>query len=105
MYAAQFDLVQTARLLLQHGADPSARTTQGSDRGGWAGLEEGVQIGERTPLMYAAENASPAMVRLLIQSGASKEETDDGKRTALDYLNRNRRILDDDRRALAALLR
>ncbi len=76
MYAAQFNLLETARLLLQAGANPNARTTalpRGCSRFKWVG---------RTALMYAAENADEAMMALLIESGA-----DTAARDVTDYLD------------------
>jgi hypothetical protein len=105
MYAAQFDLVETARVLLQRGADPNARTNKGPDGCNWSsGFDLAVGIGARTALMYAAENGSPAMIRLLIDSGADKTATDGANRAISSYLDRNSRLSVEERRAMAHLL-
>ena len=71
MYAAHFNLLESARLLLKYGADPNRRTTAKADRVcnsfKWIG---------RTALMYAAENADEAMMALLIEAGADIEARD-----------------------------
>jgi hypothetical protein len=60
--------VETARLLLAHGADVHARVEDDNNR---------------TPLHYAAASGSAELVHLLLESGAGMEaQTDDG-RTAL----------------------
>ncbi len=96
MYAAQFNLPGTARILLEAGADPNLRT---SDVKHPVSCFRFIWI-SRTALMYAAENADEAMMALLIDSGADPTAVDtptgrgrgedrDRVRGIADYLERN----------------
>ncbi len=70
-------LDRIVELLLAHGADPNARTTNGS-----------------TPLMFAASQHNHGVMTLLIDAGADVKATDRCGHTALDYADqypRNRR--------------
>jgi hypothetical protein len=107
MYAAQFGLVETARVLLRHGADPNTRTStaSGCDPGRAAtSFDLGVRIGGRTALMYAAENGSAAMISLLLDSSADKTASDDAKRSISFYLDRNTGLSAEERQTIADLL-
>jgi ankyrin repeat protein len=57
-WAAGKGQVQTAELLLQHGAAPEARLYKGGGRG-------------RTPLHYAARNGHLAVCKLLVERGGA----------------------------------
>jgi uncharacterized protein YecT (DUF1311 family) len=93
MVAARLDLVAAARLLLADGAAPGlgagdavAQTDRGGDpecMGGSGGDTPG-----RTALSYAAEFASPAFVRLLLDHGASAQKRDSAGHRPADYLKR-----------------
>jgi hypothetical protein len=98
MYAAQYDLVDTARLLLERGAEPNAVTAE-------SGEETLMQHTKRTALMYAAENGSPGLIRLLLQHGADPAAKDSSSRSILDYLALNRKLSTEDRAAIIAELR
>jgi hypothetical protein len=95
MYAAQFDLLETARLLLDLGADPTAVTTESPE------CTTAVKINGRTALTYAAENAGEDMIKLLLQKGADPLATDSAGRGLEDYLRLNRRLGTKQRRKLA----
>lgn len=71
MYAAQFNLHETAELLLRRGADPNLRTTQVPEP-----FCHKLRYTERTALMYAAENADERMMALLIDAGAEPDARD-----------------------------
>ena len=105
MYAAQFNLPETVRLLLEAGADPNLRT------GEWQGFSRCPfkRIG-RTALMYAAENADMAMMKLLIDAGADKNAHDiQGKNSPRagqasdglsDYLERNEKLSEIEQKSI-----
>lgn len=97
MYAAQFDLVDTAKILLAAGAEIDALTIQDGDF---------VQLNRynRTALMYAAENASADMIRLLLARGANPKAEDTYQQSVLDYLGRNQKLSAEERAAIAAAL-
>ena len=97
MYAAQFDLLETARLLLDLGADPRAVTSESPE------CATAVEIHGRTPLMYAAENAGEDMIKLLMREGADPLARDTIGRGVGDYLNLNRKLGDKQRRKLTDL--
>ena len=79
MVAAQFDFLESAKILLQNGADVNAVT---NDKEGYPGLLHD----NRTALMYAAENAGFDMIKLLLDNGADKDITDTRGYKAVDYL-------------------
>lgn len=66
MYAAQFNQLESAKLLLKAGADPTARTFKPDDTCTYT-----IQTLEMTPLHYAVRYASAELVRLLLDNGAS----------------------------------
>ena len=90
MYAAQFNLIDTATLLLERGADVNAKTSDTGDC--WSGIN----ITGRTALMYAAENADLAMIELLLRHGADANAIDSYKQSADAYVDRNE-TLDSDK--------
>jgi hypothetical protein len=98
MYAAHYDLADTVTLLLARGADISKRTTTST------AMNTNIAFGQRTALMYAAENASVGMIRALIQAGADTCAIDSGNRDVANYLSRNRRLSDAERTEIAALI-
>lgn len=81
MVAAQYDRLDAARLLLAHGAAVDAATRQGSDV-----FAATLYHDARTPLMYAAANASLPMIELLLRAGADPYLADSKGRRAVDYL-------------------
>jgi len=81
MAAAQFDRVDSARILLSRGAEVGAVTWQGPDP-----LGATLYHDARSALMYAAANASLPMIRLLLRAGADPYQADSKGRRAIDYL-------------------
>ncbi|WP_431484279.1 ankyrin repeat domain-containing protein [Pseudomonas solani] len=87
MYAAHYDQPESARILLEQGANPNAVTV----------IPEGdcyysITTRNMTALHYAARYASPALVRLLVNNGAepfiqAHREWEEGS-TPLDWLHR-----------------
>jgi ankyrin repeat protein len=92
MVAARLDLVEAAEILLAHGAvldsgagDAVAQTGGTGDalcRNGDVAMSDAPG---RTALSYAAELASPAMVRLLLDHGAKPVQSDSTSRRPGDY--------------------
>ena len=100
-YAALFDNLAMAQLLLDHGAHIDARDSFGNIALHWA-AERGsldvmrlliakktnVDFQNRqgiTPIMVAAEHAQPASVRLLLESGADPRKQDYTGRDAFGW--------------------
>jgi hypothetical protein len=65
MYAAQYDQFESAKLLLDSGADPNAATTWPPDTCSYA-----LTTARMTPLHYAVRYASPRVIQLLLARGA-----------------------------------
>jgi uncharacterized protein YecT (DUF1311 family) len=95
MVAARLDLVDAAASLLTHGATPDRGASEIVAQADGAG-DPLCRVGEpaksdtpgRTALSYAAELASPQMVRLLLDYGASAGKPDSAGRRPTDYLKR-----------------
>jgi hypothetical protein len=107
MYAAHFNLVESAAVLIRHHADVNAAT--GSADVGYSDLFNGltyrIDFWFRTALMYALENAGVDMVALLLDAGADPNARDSNDRDALDYLKLNTAIGSSAHREIEALLR
>ena len=65
MYAAQFNQLESAKLLLQYGADPNATTTKPLDNCNYT-----LRTHNITPLHYATRYASKQLIELLLENGA-----------------------------------
>lgn len=65
--------LQTVRLLLDHGADPNAKTKAGGET---AGFMRDVRVYGETPLHRAAAFGTPEIIQLLIDRGADREARD-----------------------------
>ena len=90
MYAAQYNQLEAARLLLKAGADPNARTTRPPSECGYV-----LSTTSMTPLHYAVRNAGTPLIQTLLKSGAVtfiKAHKNDGKEKSdeapLDWLHR-----------------
>ena len=84
--AAKYGFVDSARVLLDNGADVNAVAdgVSGGSQFMYANLIHTER--NRTPLMYAAKNGHLEMIRLLLDKGADKSKTDQMGMTAFDYL-------------------
>jgi len=98
MYAAHYDLADTVTLLLGRGADVTKRTNAQN------AAETLIQFDSRTALMYAAENASERVIRALIEAGSDTCAVDTGNRDVWSYVQRSRRLSNDDRARVALLI-
>jgi hypothetical protein len=65
MYAAQYNQLESASVLIARGADPNAATVLPSDNCGYTVSTTGM-----TPLHYATRYASADLINLLLKSGA-----------------------------------
>lgn len=87
MYAAQFNQLESAKVLLQYGADPNATTTKPLDNCNYT-----LRTHNITPLHYATRYASKQLIELLLENGAvtfikSRERHDEiGKEYPIDWL-------------------
>ena len=97
MYAAQLDMPDSVRVLLDAGVDVNQRT-QSIPEGERYRTCGQLQRDHRTALMYAAENASEELILMLLDAGADPAAEDTEGNTASWYLARNAK-LDDDARA------
>jgi uncharacterized protein YecT (DUF1311 family) len=92
MAAAHFDRVDSIRRLLQAGAKVNAVTVDVPES--W--MEGPKRIG-RTALMYAAENAGPAVINALLDAGANPDVRDAERHGMEFYLANNPRFSDAER--------
>lgn len=101
MMAAHMNRIDQVRELLARGANPNAKTVKLQECG------YAVSRGSRTALMYAAENASPLVMKVLLDAGAQPEARDSEGNQPKDYLGWNPRLTDEEKHlsmsALAAL--
>ena len=81
MVAAQFDFIESAKILIEKGANVNAVTQ--NKEGCW---DDCLKYDNRTALMYAAQNASLEFIKLLLEKGADKSKTDTKGYKAIDYL-------------------
>ncbi|WP_428246867.1 ankyrin repeat domain-containing protein [Ferrovibrio sp.] len=80
MAAAQFDLQESMGHLLQAGAQVNTSTWLSQD------TQQPLRHDARTPLMYAAANASLPIIKRLLRAGADPYQADTQGRRAIDYL-------------------
>jgi uncharacterized protein YecT (DUF1311 family) len=103
MAAAQADQPEAARQLLEGGASAAATTIPWTaDEGGIAMFQ--IHTGNRTALMYAAANAHPALIKLLLDHGAKASDRDTAGRSACEYLTDNAGLAAADKAAARAML-
>jgi uncharacterized protein YecT (DUF1311 family) len=94
MYAIQERNINSVSLLLEAKADVNAKTFEEILCG------SALKAGNRTPLMYAAWQASPEIIRMLVEANADVHLIDTNKETALDYLQRNKTLSEDEKAKL-----
>ena len=87
MTAAHFNRPDAIRTLLRSKADVNARTDESFSDCGYQ-----INRGERTALMYAAENAGLEVIRLLLDAGADTTDKDSQGNGLEFYLARNPRF-------------
>nr|WP_321440274.1 ankyrin repeat domain-containing protein [uncultured Hyphomonas sp.] len=102
MYAAQLDMPESVRVLLDAGVDVN-RSTQSVQEGDRRACGQ-LQRDHRTALMYAAENASEELISLLLDAGADPAAQDTEGNTASWYLARNTKLADEARTRLETRL-
>lgn len=100
MYAAHFNLLESAHVLLTSGALVNAQTLSEPN-----GVWNAIKFNQRTALMYAMENAGPEMVALLLKNGANPNAVDTGRRNMMDYLSLNMSLTKADRASIEGMLR
>lgn len=83
MYAAQFNDLKSAKLLVKYGANTELVTTQPSDNCNYTITTTGV-----TALHYAVRYASKDFIEWLVQIGAVTSVQDSNRNTPLDYLTK-----------------
>lgn len=98
MYAAHYDLADIVTLLLDRKADVTKRTNAQN------APDTLLQFDGRTALMYAAENASERVIRALIEAGSDTCAVDTGNRDIWSYVQRSRRLSNEDRARVALLI-
>lgn len=83
MYAAQFNALEAARLLIKYGANTELATTQPFDSCNYT-----LSTHHVTALHYAVRYASREFIELLVEKGAITSANDSHGHTPLDYLIR-----------------
>ncbi|MEL6378745.1 MAG: ankyrin repeat domain-containing protein [Pseudomonadota bacterium] len=112
MMAAHIEQTDTAALLLKNGADPNLQTLgsgtlMARDTEQWRSsnyCDYNIKFGNRTALMYAAENSSPKFVELLLDANADPTAKDSNQRDIRDYLDRNGRLDEKQKERVRKLL-
>ncbi|GAB5388353.1 MAG: hypothetical protein Alpg2KO_13210 [Alphaproteobacteria bacterium] len=99
MVAAQFNLIESARLLIEAGANLEARILPNVQQ-----CDLSIMRGNRSALIYAAEYASPDFITLLIDNGADGSAKDTLGNGVDFYLNRNSSLTGAERTQLRSLL-
>ncbi len=92
MMAAHMNRLDHVRELLSRGADPNAITDSLRD----CGYE--IERGQRTALLYAAENASPLVMKALLDAGAKLKDIDSTPERGARYLVNNPRLTPEQQR-------
>lgn len=90
MYAAHMNNYEAAEIALAAGVPINAVTAKQPGADSCFGIPS---VMKRTALMYAAENASPEMIKLLLDNGADVTVTDSKGQGVAEYLSRNPRLV------------
>jgi len=93
MTAAHMNRPDSIRLLLKHGADPNLHTVNSKNECAFT-----IERGNRTALMYAAENAGTGVIKLLLEAGADPTATDSKGNGLGFYLAMNPRFSPEEKR-------
>lgn len=112
-YAAQYDALESARLLVEKGAqvNHTLKTHEAIER---KAIESDYAINpyssdadeaQMTPLMFAARYASLPLIRFLVEKGAGVRAKDSQGRQAVDYLTQNTTLSKADQEQARRLLR
>lgn len=99
MTAAHLNDLKSVRLLIDQSVDVNARTKVPTHD-----HCQGMIYLDRSALMYAAENASPRVIKILLKAGADGAAVDSRGRGMLDYLSRNKSLTDRQRVATSRAL-
>lgn len=86
------------RMLVQAGANINATTSEEVP------FCSDITAGHRTPLMYAAWHGTPVMARYLIKHGADTAAKDSNGKTAIDYLEKNDMLSDEQKASMRVLM-
>ena len=89
MNAAQYNQLESVKLLLKHGANPNLTLKHPfeiEDNGPTKCSKYNINHGNRTALMYAASNASLDVIKELLKGGADKTIPDSKGLRAIHYL-------------------
>lgn len=108
MLAAHLDLFDAINLLIENGADVNLKTQNKyrlNDISYGREIDVYFERGERTALMYAAENASFDVIKLLIDNGANLQDRDSKGNGILYYLNLNLNISEGDYKRTVKLVK
>lgn len=100
MYAIAERQIDSVRALIAAGADINLATSPDPHNNC-----NQLKAGSRTPLMYAAWHATPAIVRLLLDHGADPAARDSKGGMARDYLGRNEKLTPAQRNEMERLLK
>jgi hypothetical protein len=100
MYAAQWNMPEMVRLLIEAHADVNATTPEARQK--WC--EFNPTITGRTALMYAAANAPLPIIQTLLDAGADKSKKNSDGKTAGDLLSANPSLHGDDLETAKKLL-
>lgn len=97
MYSIHMNDYSRSKELLIQGANVNARTTV-AYRSKRKRINGHVMIFRRSPLMYAAENSSIEIIKLLVQSGGAElDATDSQGRTISNYLKLNPYLTEEEK--------
>jgi uncharacterized protein YecT (DUF1311 family) len=92
MTAAHLDRIDAVVKVLRAGAKVNVQTTEGNS------FEHNLTRTRRTALMYAAENASPVVIKALLEAGADASLRDSQGNDVSFYLANNPRFTETERR-------
>jgi hypothetical protein len=107
MYAAQYNNLKSAEILIKNHADVNLATTYESDEVNYdydLGIDIDISVFDRTALIYAAWQGKPEMIELLVKSNSNKLLRDSKNNSATDYLDKNINLSAEHKSYLSKLL-